>query len=573
MRRVPRFIGLVVAATMISSLVVSVGPPQPVEASNAQIAELVNLPMKKVRIVTGIAGLFGAFQARNRVYRDARIVQGERTTYYDALRDYARGQLHTSGGIRTYDALDQSKANAYLRLVETIENRRTTELYLVEDEKREARSAFHRTVRDTLVTTLLQSKGGRAVLGRVERSLSELGDRINDVRAALESGSPDAALDRLAAKVTDIPQLREQLKALGGAAAATLDQQLNGLISKANAIREGGVGTADAALATINAVGAELQFQANAARRVRSSSNEGGSPVTIRVPDGGGEAASADAIAGALTRLVLERNPAFDPERRPQMRQRVADLMEQETLQRSREIRDSLGQKLVTCKSESESTYLQVVGMLGRDTTIPEGEHQFFVCYLKPADDPIYAFIVEAVPEEEEEEEEGGAPWDEEETTTTTAPSTEAPIPIPPGTYRGEFNEAVVLPLTYADYVGAKVNEIQIIIDESGSVSGSFALVFEGDAFFGCPAYDRWGITIDEGQGLSERLPTQVVGTLHDETLRTRPCHGCGCYDERSVYDDTGPTRVTFTGHSEGTIVGWAIDEDFPFAAELVPPG
>ncbi len=569
MKHTRRVIAILLVFAVVATLSIDGTPPRPAEAAAAEIAELVNLPMRKVRIVTGIASLCGAFSARNRVYRDARIVQSERNTYYDALREHARGQLHTPDGIRTYDALDQSKANAYLRLVETIENRRTTELYLVEDEKREARVAFHRTVRDTLVTALLQSKGGRAVLGRVERSLSELGDRINEVRAALESGSPDAALGRLAAKVTDIPQLREQLKALGGAAAAALDRQLNGLISKANAIREGGVGTADEALAAVNAVSAELQFQANAPRRTRSSSDEGGSPVTIRVPDGGGEAAGADAIASALTKLVLERNPALDPEQRPQMRQRVADLMEQETLQRSREIRESLGQRLVTCKAESESVYLRVAGMLGRDTTIPDGDHQFFVCYLKPADDPIYAFIVEAAAAEEEDAE-GGAPWDQDETATTVTPSTEVPIPIPPGTYRGEFDEERAKTLMVFDYPDPQINEILITIDDVGKVTGSLTLHFAADAFFGCPAYDRYTVTIDKGQTVDGDLPVLLMATIRIEDMVTRPYLPDGCTDIRTVNDETLAGQVSLVTHADGAISGHLGGEDLVFNLRLV---
>ncbi|MEA2024648.1 MAG: hypothetical protein U9N79_10240 [Actinomycetota bacterium] len=565
MIRIRRPARIVLAAALVFALVAGVAPIQPTEAVAAGPEQLLNLPMRKVRILTGLVGLFGAFNARNRVYRDARIVQGERNAYYDGLRDMARDQLHSDNGIKTYDALDQTKANTYLRLVQNIENRRAFATELIEDEKRGARGVFHRTVRDTLVTALVQSKGGQELLGRIQGSLNDFAERIGEVRAALEKGSPDLALDRLASKVTDIPQLREQLKILGGEAASALDRQLNGLLTKANTIREGGVGAADEALATVNAMSAELQVQVNADRRSRSSAEEASNPVEISVPAGGGNEASADAIAAAITTLVLEQNPVLDPARRPQMRQRVADLIQKDTLDHSREIRTALGQKIVTCKAESVEAYLRAASTLGSDTNIPDGEVQFFVCYLKPQDNPIYTFIVEA---EEEETEEEGAPWDES-SSTSTAPTLEAGLAIPPGTYKGTFDEDVAIPLTYADYRSARVNEASITIDEFGTITGSARLHFDDiEAFFGCPAYDRWTITITKGQQIGPRLPAVIDITVHGEDMRTTPCHGCGCYDEQNAYEFTEPWTLELTAYEDEWIAG--VYEDFPFALHVI---
>jgi len=208
---------------------------------------------------------------------------------------------------------------------------------------------------------------------------------------------------------------------------------------------------------------------------------------------------------------------------------------------------------------------VQAAAVLGQAPTVPEGEVQFFVCYLKPEDNPIYTFIVEIEAEEEEDD----SPSDEESTTTTT-PSTEAALPIPAGTYEGTFDETRIMLFTYADYTGATVNEIAIAIDALGKVTGGASIHFDGDAFFGCPAHDRWTFTIDEGQQIDTDLPTTVAVTLRSESMRTTPYSGAGCTDQRNGWDDMDVDILSFNGYSDGVIAGEFVYEGFSFGVSLI---
>jgi len=156
---------------------------------------------------------------------------------------------------------------------------------------------------------------------------------------------------------------------------------------------------------------------------------------------------------------------------------------------------------------------VQAAAVLGQAPTVPEGEVQFFVCYLKPEDNPIYAFVVESEIEEESEGEE------EETPATADVQPPVAELAIPPGTYSGSYDEASLIEnVLFLDTGDVTVNRFTIVVGPEGQLAGDGAIKSKG-FFLGCPAYNNWTIHLDSDQFLGSTLPVTLAAMIRIDDM------------------------------------------------------
>lgn len=204
----------VLSAMLIAVLLVAIVPPMtpPASANPGGFREVV-----------AVFRLFSAGHARNRVYREARELQGDMNAYYEKLRDTARQRLLD----REVTPLSRSQLAAYLKLVEQIEGERNAATNLIEGEKRAARARFNRTLRRELLGALIRSPFGRRMMSDVRGVFAETRAAVAQLRTALEMGNPtEALLSSLEQRIAGIGPLRGVIRSVGGTSGAGLLLQL-----------------------------------------------------------------------------------------------------------------------------------------------------------------------------------------------------------------------------------------------------------------------------------------------------------------------------------------------------------
>ncbi len=478
--------------------------------------------------------------ARNRVYREANSLEKEKNELYDAYRETIRSQL-IAGDIATSG---RSQAQVYLRLVPIIENERSAVMAYLESEKRRARAEFHRRATAQVLTALAHSSIGKRLIGRMRTSLDRMRESAANAKAALESGDPfDVIVDRLQQRLGDAPELRRLAAMVGGAAGERLDSALGGLLTRLSTLSAGGATAIDEVINEIDRASAGLDA-ASSASYVPRPAAESPNTATIRAPaidDGRALETAARATTNGLVAYAV-RNGTLQTE-----------TIDEPTMMTMRDrVRNRLlaSKGSVSCVRTSGKAFRASIAALGAGKAyVPQSidPNRF---YLVCSDVETGAIIL-------------SRPLDE--TPATTGPEDEATAQaIPAGRYEGAFDETLLIDLLSMDFGEPDVNEIEITIDDTGLVSGTFA-VHQTGVFIGCSGQeDDWTATVDAGQRIGAQLPQTLITTWTFRGTESFDALADECLDPPLPYNETDTFEIEFTTYSDGTITG-SVDEGYGY--------
>ncbi len=302
------------------------------------------LPPGARQVLAGIR-IFKGLSGRNRVYRDARSVQGDLRAYYDAQIETARRQLLN----REQLGLESSQVRAYQRVMARLQAERDAALDITEDEKRAAKFGFESKLKQELTGALLRVPRMRRGLERAKEAIEDVRDAFEQARTAIEGGNP---INNLVADLRGKLDRLDRYAALGGLLNGPLGRTLGNIsnvaraeLDKVEAATSEAVGAARTVIGELDSLTGGIGEGLEATRTVRADAalEQAADAMLDRIfaPRGGGSP-DRDVIADALARdalTPLQANVgvalgAIDPTDFRRMRDRVHAAMLGRSLER-----------------------------------------------------------------------------------------------------------------------------------------------------------------------------------------------------------------------------------------------
>jgi hypothetical protein len=290
------------------------------------------LPPGAQNVIAGIR-VINSLGARNRVYREANAAQKDLRGYYDHQIATAQQQLLD----REQLGLDDSQLRAYQRVKARLEAERAAALQITEDEKNAARLGFESTLASALFGAVIRAPRGRAALGRVQSSITDLRDAFSAAAAAIEGGSPlEAALgpvrDRLE-RYERIAGLASVVNGRLGRRLQSLSSEVRGVLDRVDQATAEAAGAAGQAIDQLDGLAGEIDGLLQRDRRARGGAelDAAANALLERIFTPGGDEPAADVAAEAIVRGLdpefLERlgiaTGEIDPAGRARMIERV----------------------------------------------------------------------------------------------------------------------------------------------------------------------------------------------------------------------------------------------------------
>lgn len=472
-----------VAAIVVVSLVGGAVPaaaeaPRPavMAAPVPGAAALVDTLPPGARDIVAALRILKGLSARNRVYREARGVQGDLRAYYDAQIETARQQLLN----REQLGLEPSQVRAYQRVKARLEAERDAALVITEDEKRAAKYGFESTLVRELTGALLRVPRIRQGLERAKEAIDDVRGAFERAKAAIEGGNPITDLvGELQGRLDDLDRFAE----LGGLINGNLGRQLGNIsaaarreLDRVEAAVDEAAGAAESAIGELDAVTAGIDEGLESGRSVRADAalEQAAADLVDRVFAPGGSSAppEIDVIADALARDAL--TPAqenvgvavgvIDPGEFRRMRDRVHAAMLGRSLERIGEICGRLVGAARRAQLDAAAA-----GQSAPDTSSP--------CTLFGDPQALQDFI--------------DAERAATTTTTTTVADDSATPPRSPsggrtvdGTYVGTFDVSALFgDIESEPGVTLEVNEFKVVVADAmvQSLAGQFGLGFVCD--------------------------------------------------------------------------------------------
>ena len=345
-----------------------------------------------LREAAAFFNLLGSFNRRNRVYTEARRTQAEVDDYYERLRRALAENL-VEGEMTT--APSQKPVRSFIRLTQALEDEHESATAQIEAEKNDARRQFNNEVGANLFDLLVQSPGGKRLVGDIKSTVDELRQSVLLVKAATDGATLDAALQALAERVTSSEYVGNIVQDLGGLLAQEIDSRLAGIISKLNASATGASGDMDEVLGLLAELEGRLDEVAGTTNRAPFSIAGDGSPLSdIRLVKDADAALNVaiDSIMrygiliGALDGLSdADRESMRDRIRQTLLTSRLSDLGHAAALAQT-----------VHCNHVAQGVYAEVAAGLGRTPEEPrEGSKvRYLVCYDNKTGDPVFAALI-----------------------------------------------------------------------------------------------------------------------------------------------------------------------------------
>lgn len=308
----------------------ALGGPERVATAQPELGDVLAraVPPGARQLVAGIR-IIDAWNARNRVYREAGGVQRDLRAHYGALAATAERLGAESGDTERYERVQQMLA----------EEQRVA-LSLTEDEKRDAKYGFESSLRRELTNALLQVPQVREGLDTLRRSLGEIRSTLDGVRTAIENGNPLSGVvaeanDRLAG-LNRVAGFGELIGGRPGRQLASLTQRLNGLVDQLDAPNQRTTGDINGLLEQLDNVTARVDDQLDKGRWIRTGAalqELGGMALEEAIAQiegringsGAGDSAFVSAISNAIVRERAGRDdlPPLAPAELQSMRDRV----------------------------------------------------------------------------------------------------------------------------------------------------------------------------------------------------------------------------------------------------------
>jgi hypothetical protein len=341
--------------------------------------------------------IFGAFRNRNRVYKEARVTQGEMDDYYGELLAQAQGQLRERELMETgsLSSEERSQLRVYLKLFAALKAEQAAVTRQIEAEKNQARRDFNRRVTNEVVGILVRSPGGQSLIGDLRSTVNELRQATQAVQAAIAANRPfDVLAQELSNKLTRIPRLQSTAYEIGQVAGHKLDQLLGGILTKIDTGLQNASTGMDEALAQINQIDAELARLDERERTPVSLVEEGSFLGTFHGVDRAN--AAADVAAQAFTNAAVAagalRNPT--PGEKNSMRERIRAQLLQNRLDRLAQA--GQGMKHVVCGSVAEAEYLLAMTQLGRtpEKAADPSSAKYLVCRDRESGTLVHAALI-----------------------------------------------------------------------------------------------------------------------------------------------------------------------------------
>lgn len=260
---------LVLVAALAAPLV-SAGETPALATPAPQIGTIEQALPPGARNVLSVFRVVKSLNARNRVYREARSVQGELRTYYDAQIVTAKQQLAN----REQLGLHPSQLRAYMRVLERLEGERQLVLDLTEDEKRGAKYGFESRLQRELTAALVRVPRVQEAMAQVRGVVGDLEDAVVQVQGVLETGNP------ISAAISTVEDRLEEVEAIAGVveivhgptsgAIGSVTDRVRGLLAQAQAPLDEALENTNTVLAEINGLAVDLDTQIDTGRTVRA---------------------------------------------------------------------------------------------------------------------------------------------------------------------------------------------------------------------------------------------------------------------------------------------------------------
>ena len=140
---------------------------------------------------------------------------------------------------------------------------------------------------------------------------------------------------------------------------------------------------------------------------------------------------------------------------------------------------------------------------------------------------------------------------------------------IPPARYAGSFDEAELVDMLSFDGGKPETNDVWLVIDREGRVSGGFT-VYQKGHFIGCPGeVADWEGILDPNQIVGPGLLQTLAGAMEDKSLEAYDAIEDECIVPPAPYDDVWPFDLEIQSASDGVITG-VIADVLPFTVEWV---
>jgi flagellar basal body rod protein FlgC len=248
--------------------------------------------------------IFGAWFARNRVYRTANAYIGAQNDYYDRLHAKAQEQLRARelGGLRS------SQVAAYVKVVVLIEREREAMIQFAESEKRAARTEFIKQVNNTLVNVMLSTSAATRVLGAMKDGVRSSKGMINRALDELAGGGSGA--------LAEVQQVRQTAswvaiagEIVGGNVGSQMREAANGVVVTIDR----GVGEMEEGLVQVRGDldGLEASIEDLEARGRQPAASEVASDALISVVTGEEADPAGEAILDLLGRKAGRSGGGF----------------------------------------------------------------------------------------------------------------------------------------------------------------------------------------------------------------------------------------------------------------------
>ncbi|MEA3503394.1 MAG: hypothetical protein U9R47_11500, partial [Actinomycetota bacterium] len=206
----------------VTLLVTGLGTPSP-RADAGDIRDLIvdTLPPGARQVLAGIRIIDG-LGTRNQVYREARHVQRELRTYYDARIEKAQQQLLDREQIGLHD----SQVAAYGRVVTLLRAEKDAAIQFTEVEKKAAKDQFEGRLRTEILGAVARSPKGQEALRDIREVFTDVRDKFGKIQAALEGGNPISVLtDDLQKHIDRLRSAGAVMSVLSGSVGAELSSK------------------------------------------------------------------------------------------------------------------------------------------------------------------------------------------------------------------------------------------------------------------------------------------------------------------------------------------------------------
>jgi len=314
-------------------------------------------------VILGFLRTLEALNRRNQIYREAGITAKELNAYYDTLIE---NTINTRNELIKQAARGEDKSafiRSYVRIEAALIGERKIAIQMVEAEKKGARSAFKKILKEEVLKALIASPGAQKLLKDIRETINGLRQAVHTIKDALSANLPTKTLiNQFSERFGTDPITKSATHYLGSKIAQGLNQKVGGILTRFDKPSEMVQAEMDDALKKIDELDRDMANLQNQELTPLSLLEIGGNLSGFKSLDRSkaGVDAAATAYTNKITRLGLLEGTNMTQD---QMRDRIRGVLLNARLKFLTEDAKYRTQ-FVSCISTSREGYLKAMQKL-----------------------------------------------------------------------------------------------------------------------------------------------------------------------------------------------------------------